>query len=102
MIVFDLQCHDGGETFEAWFRSSTDFEEQRKAGLVQCPVCQSANVGKAPMEVGRTVIDDQNCSHLLRDQIGRKSNGLRIWVVGKIGINDHGRIESISSHITVE
>ena len=49
MIVFDLQCHDGGETFEAWFRSSADYEEQREAGLVQCPVCQSANVGKAPM-----------------------------------------------------
>lgn len=49
MIVFDLQCRDGGETFEAWFRSSTDFEEQRAAGMVQCPVCQSANVEKAPM-----------------------------------------------------
>ena len=49
MIVFDLQCRDGGETFEAWFRSTADYEEQSKAGLVQCPVCQSANVGKAPM-----------------------------------------------------
>lgn len=49
MIVFDLQCRDGGETFEAWFRSNTDFEEQRDSGLVQCPFCQSANVGKAPM-----------------------------------------------------
>ena len=49
MIVFDLQCHEGGETFEAWFRSSADYEEQREAGLVLCPVCQSANVGKAPM-----------------------------------------------------
>ncbi|HET8749642.1 MAG TPA: DUF1178 family protein [Sphingomicrobium sp.] len=49
MIVFDLQCRDGGETFEAWFRSNADYEEQREAGLVQCPVCQSANVAKAPM-----------------------------------------------------
>jgi hypothetical protein len=49
MIVFDLQCRDGGETFEAWFRSSADFEAQRDAGLVRCPACQSANVGKAPM-----------------------------------------------------
>jgi hypothetical protein len=49
MIVFDLQCRDGGETFEAWFRSGADFEEQREAGLVQCPVCQSVNVAKAPM-----------------------------------------------------
>lgn len=49
MIVFDLQCRDGGETFEAWFRSSTEYEEQRAAGIVQCPFCQSANVEKAPM-----------------------------------------------------
>ena len=49
MIVFDLQCLDGGETFEAWFRSSSDYDDQRAGGLVQCPVCGSGNVGKAPM-----------------------------------------------------
>ena len=49
MIVFDLHCRDGGEIFEAWFRSNADFDEQKSAGLVQCPFCQSANVGKAPM-----------------------------------------------------
>ena len=49
MIVFDLQCRDGGETFEAWFRSNADFEEQRGARLVQCPFCLSANIAKAPM-----------------------------------------------------
>ena len=49
MIVFDLHCLDGGETFEAWFRSGSDFEEQRAGGLVQCPTCHSANVAKAPM-----------------------------------------------------
>ena len=49
MIVFDLQCRDGGETFEAWFRSNADYEEQRQARLVECPFCQSANIEKAPM-----------------------------------------------------
>jgi hypothetical protein len=49
MIVFDLQCRDGGETFEAWFRSSSDFDEQSAAGLVVCRFCRSSNVGKAPM-----------------------------------------------------
>jgi hypothetical protein len=53
MIVFDLQCRDAsctwGDTFEAWFRSTADYDEQREAGLVQCPVCQSANIEKAPM-----------------------------------------------------
>ena len=49
MIVFDLQCKADGETFEAWFRSSADYEAQQAQGLVQCPVCQSANIAKAPM-----------------------------------------------------
>ena len=49
MIVFDLHCGDGGEKFEAWFRSNADFEQQRAAGLVQCPFCESTRVAKAPM-----------------------------------------------------
>jgi len=49
MIVFDLQCRDGGETFEAWFRSNADYQEQRDGRLVECPFCGSANVDKAPM-----------------------------------------------------
>ena len=49
MIVFDLQCRAGCATFEAWFRSNADYEEQRQAGLVECPFCNSAEVEKAPM-----------------------------------------------------
>jgi hypothetical protein len=49
VIVFDLLCKDGGETFEAWFRSSSDYEEQRAGGLVECPICASTNIAKAPM-----------------------------------------------------
>ena len=49
MIVFHLQCLDGGETFEAWFRSSADYEDQKAADLVQCPFCQSSRIAKAPM-----------------------------------------------------
>lgn len=49
MIVFDLLCRDGGETFEAWFRSGDDFASQNAAGMVRCPLCGSASVEKAPM-----------------------------------------------------
>jgi hypothetical protein len=49
MIVFDLHCLDGGETFEAWFRSGADYEEQAAGGLVQCPFCNSSRIAKAPM-----------------------------------------------------
>jgi len=49
MIVFDLQCAAGCGAFEAWFRSGADYDEQRAAALVQCPICQSSDIDKAPM-----------------------------------------------------
>lgn len=49
MIVFDIQCRQDGETFEAWFRSNADFDEQLAQRLVECPFCGSADVAKAPM-----------------------------------------------------
>jgi hypothetical protein len=49
MIVFDLQCLDQGDRFEAWFRSNADYEEQLGADLVRCPLCDSTRIAKAPM-----------------------------------------------------
>ena len=49
MIVFDLRCREGGETFEGWFRSSAEFDEQIRDQLVHCPYCQSSSIEKAPM-----------------------------------------------------
>lgn len=48
MIVFDLHC-EHGHRFEGWFRSSSDYEDQRECGLVNCPECGTAIVAKAPM-----------------------------------------------------
>ena len=55
MIVFDLECRAGGHRFEGWFGSSADFEAQREGGLLCCPMCGAADVGKAVMapNVGR-------------------------------------------------
>ena len=48
MIVFDLRCsHD--HVFEAWFGSSGAFEDQRERGLLSCPFCGDAEIGKAVM-----------------------------------------------------
>ncbi len=48
MIVFDLKC-TGEHVFEAWFGSSTAFEEQRERGLIACPYCGVTDVTKAVM-----------------------------------------------------
>ena len=49
MIVFDLRCIDGGEVFEGWFSSSSDYADQVDRGIVQCPFCSSTRIEKAPM-----------------------------------------------------
>jgi hypothetical protein len=49
VIVFDLKCDPRGHVFEAWFGSSTEFDDQRNRGLVQCPLCGSLEVDKAVM-----------------------------------------------------
>lgn len=48
MIVFDLRCGDA-HVFEAWFGSGADYDAQRARGLVTCPLCGNAEVGKAAM-----------------------------------------------------
>ncbi len=47
MIVYELICADE-HRFEGWFASAEAFERQRESGLVACPVCSSAAVGKLP------------------------------------------------------
>ena len=49
MIVFDLICSAGAHQFEGWFSSTTDFEDQQKSGLINCPVCGCSEVKKALM-----------------------------------------------------
>lgn len=48
MIVFDLKCTQT-HVFEAWFGSSTDYEDQRARGLLSCPICGDADITKAVM-----------------------------------------------------
>lgn len=48
MILFDLKC-GGGHVFEAWFKSSAAYDDQRAGGLIACPVCGDSDVGKALM-----------------------------------------------------
>jgi hypothetical protein len=48
VILYTLRC-DREHTFEAWFRSSADYDRAAKAGDNVCPVCGSATVEKALM-----------------------------------------------------
>ena len=46
MIKYDLKCGIS-HSFEGWFSSSTDYEEQIKEGLVSCPICGDLNIERA-------------------------------------------------------
>lgn len=48
MIRYALECGEE-HGFEAWFRSSDDFERQQSAALLSCPVCGSHAVTRALM-----------------------------------------------------
>ena len=48
MIRYDLICANG-HAFDAWFSDSAGYERQAEAGLVECPVCGSADVQKRLM-----------------------------------------------------
>ncbi|CAN5364694.1 DUF1178 family protein [soil metagenome] len=48
MIRYALAC-DSDHPFEAWFGSSTDYDDQAARGLVECPYCASREVAKQIM-----------------------------------------------------
>ena len=48
MIRYALLC-ERKHNFETWFNSSSDYDKQRKRGLVTCPACDSKKVEKAIM-----------------------------------------------------
>ena len=48
MIKYALVC-SAGHGFEGWFGSSSDYDDQASRGLVDCPVCGSAQVKKQIM-----------------------------------------------------
>jgi hypothetical protein len=56
MIRYALAC-DNGHEFESWFPSSASYDTQAARGLVECPFCGSAKVGKQLMapSLGRAV-----------------------------------------------
>jgi hypothetical protein len=47
MIIFDLLCGNG-HAFEGWFASGAEFDRQKEARLVSCPVCDGSDIERRP------------------------------------------------------
>lgn len=64
MIIFDLTC-DLGHTFEGWFQSQDNYEDQLEKGLVSCPHCGSNDIRRIPsaVHVPRKSATSQNVEH---------------------------------------
>jgi hypothetical protein len=54
MIRYSLRCQKD-HAFEAWFRSSADYDKQSADNGVPCPICGDHRIVKAPMapSIGR-------------------------------------------------
>jgi hypothetical protein len=48
MIVYELRC-GSGHGFDAWFRNSDAYDQQRSANQISCPLCGDLKIAKAPM-----------------------------------------------------
>ena len=48
MIRYALVC-ENEDAFEGWFGSSADYDRQESDGIIECPICGSHAVRKAPM-----------------------------------------------------
>ena len=47
MIAYDLQCTNG-HSFEGWFEDRKSYLNQKKKGLISCPVCNDTTVDNVP------------------------------------------------------
>jgi len=47
MIAYDLQCVKD-HAFEGWFEDSDAYQDQKKKGLIACPVCNDTQVSRIP------------------------------------------------------
>jgi hypothetical protein len=47
MIAYDLQCTNG-HSFEGWFEDRKAYLDQKKKGLITCPVCNDTAVDNMP------------------------------------------------------
>ena len=46
MIVFNLICSECDYSFEGWFDSTKEFNNQKKRKLINCPSCENSNIKK--------------------------------------------------------
>ena len=70
MIAFDLICSNG-HLFECWFKDSASYEDQKSAGVINCPICDDVQVERvySPFMIKKS--DDKKRGEVDAYQISR-------------------------------
>jgi hypothetical protein len=81
VIVYALKC-TADHSFEAWFKDSSAFDGQAKAGKLTCPICLTHMVEKAPMAPALKGAVSNDSKPTVEDLLGvrRFMAGLRKYV----------------------
>lgn len=48
MKVYNLMCEEQGHSFEGWFGSEQDYQDQQQRQLLSCPLCGSLQIRRMP------------------------------------------------------
>jgi len=69
MIIYDLQCaHD--HQFEGWFKSREEYDREKKARRLTCPLCGDARITLLPAG-GHVSVKERAVSHENHKQMAR-------------------------------
>lgn len=87
MIRYALRCA-AGHGFEAWFGSSSDYDDQAARGLVECPLCGDKRIAKqimAPAVAGtkRDAAPDAPAPAKMREMFRRAAREVRRHVLSE-------------------
>ncbi len=69
MIAYDLQCTQG-HPFEGWFEDRKAYLDQKKKGLITCPVCNVTSVEIVPS----TFAIKSGSPSIAQDLVAEKAN----------------------------
>lgn len=83
MIRYSLVCeHEHG--FEAWFGSSTDYDDQVARGLVECPFCATTAVKKQIMAPAVAGVRRTGLGEPPSPEIAAKMQAMMTEAAGKV------------------
>ncbi len=68
MIAYDLQCANG-HRFEGWFEDEKSYLDQKRKGLVACPLCEDTVVSRVPSAFAIKSSPPANRSKLSTDEL---------------------------------